>query len=159
MRHSRVLILAACLVFALLTRTPVRGQSPGGPIPRVTGAWTGIWFPRPPTPTAPKPMEPNCQQRIDCAVAQKDNLWQATFEGECSRPYKFTVKMDGRQAGEAVLFKGTTDLGEENGGVFEWIGRATDNEFVGFFASAKHVGEFRLERQKTTAVDVAGRRD
>jgi prepilin-type N-terminal cleavage/methylation domain-containing protein len=56
-------------------------------------------------------------------------------------------------------FKGTTDLGEENGGVFEWIGRAKDNEFVGFFTSAKHVGEFRLERQKTTAVGAVGRRD
>jgi hypothetical protein len=30
--------------------------------------------------------------------------------------YKYTVKMDGRQAGDVMLFKGTTDLGEKDGG-------------------------------------------
>ncbi len=159
MRHSRVLILSACLVFALMTRTHVGGESPGSPAPRVTGTWTGVWFTRPPAPMAPKPLEKECKQRLDCTVVQKDNLWQATFEGECGRPFKFTIKMDGRQAGEAVLFKGTTDLGAEHGGVFDWIGRATDKEFVGFFTSAKQPGEFRLERQKMTAVDAVGRFD
>ena len=37
---------------------------------------------------------------------------------------------------------------EKNGGVFDWIGRADGKEFVGFFTSATHVGEFRLERKK-----------
>lgn len=29
-----------------------------------------------------------------------------------------------------------------------WIERDTDTEFVGFFTSAKHVGEFRLDLKK-----------
>lgn len=159
MAHSRVLILSACLVFASLTGTGVGGESPASPAPRVTGIWTGVWFTRPPVPMAPKPLEKECRQRLDCTVVQKDNLWQATFEGECGQPFKYTIKMDGRQAGEAVLFKGSTDLGEKHGGVFDWIGRATDKEFVGFFTSAKEPGEFRLERQTMTRVDAAGRRD
>jgi hypothetical protein len=114
----------------------------------VTGEWTGVWFTRPPAPMAPKTMEANCKQRLDCTVVQKDNLWQATFEGECGKPFKYTIKMDGRQSGAAVLFKGSADLGEEHGGVFDWIGRASDNEFVGFFTSAKAPGEFRLDRKK-----------
>lgn len=40
------------------------------------------------------------------------------------------------------------DLGAENGGVFDWIGRAAGDGFVGFFTSAKHAGEFRLERKR-----------
>jgi hypothetical protein len=56
--------------------------------------------------------------------------------------------MDGRQAGEVVLFKGTTDLGEKDGGVYDWIGRATDKEFIGFYTSAKYAGVFRLTRKK-----------
>jgi hypothetical protein len=56
--------------------------------------------------------------------------------------------MDGRQAGAVVLFKGTTDLGPKDGGVYDWIGRATDKEFVGFYTSAKYSGAFRLTRKK-----------
>jgi hypothetical protein len=56
--------------------------------------------------------------------------------------------MTGRPSSEAVLFKGTTDLGEKDGGVYDWIGRATDREFVGFYTSANHTGAFRLTRKK-----------
>ena len=44
--------------------------------------------------------------------------------------------MEGRQVGKAVMFKGTVDLGKNDGGVFDWIGRANDKEFIGFFTSA-----------------------
>lgn len=81
-------------------------------------------------------------------MARNVAAWQATFKAECDRSYTFTVTMDGRQAGKAVLFKGTTDLGEQGGGAFDWIGRATEQEFVGFFTSAHYVGEFHLERKK-----------
>jgi hypothetical protein len=115
-------------------------------VPAVTGAWTGTWgpyFKQDQEKSAKK-----AEKCMDCVVVLKDGVWQATFEGECGRPYKYTIKMDGRQAGEAVLFKGTTDLGPKDGGVFDWIGRATDKEFVGFYTSAKYNGVFRLERKK-----------
>jgi hypothetical protein len=45
-----------------------------------------------------------------------------------------------------VLFKGTVDLGEKDGGIYDWIGRADDREFVGFYTSAKYSGAFRMNR-------------
>jgi hypothetical protein len=149
MASSGVMFLTLFILAAALTQTPPEARQPEGkPAPNVIGQWTGIWWTHPAAPMAPKGYDKECKRRLDCTVVQDDKLWQATFEGECGRPYKFTVKMDGRKAGEAVLFKGTTDLGEENGGVFDWIGRATGQEFVGFFTSAAQVGEFRLERKR-----------
>jgi hypothetical protein len=119
--------------------------------PQVTGEWNGTWGISAP----PKPGETQAQSRtagkelqLDCKVTElKDGAWQATFQGECGRPYKYTVEMRGRQAGDVVLFQGTADLGEKDGGVFDWIGRATDSEFVGFYTSQKYTGHFRLARR------------
>ena len=52
-----------------------------------------------------------------------------------------------RAVGEVALFQGTADLGEKDGGVFDWIGRANDEEFVGFFTSRGYTGHFRLARR------------
>ncbi len=56
--------------------------------------------------------------------------------------------MDGRQAGAVVLFKGTADLGPKDGGAFDWIGRANDKEFIGFYTSGTYTGTFKMERKK-----------
>src|SRR5262245_57932229 len=114
--------------------------------PKVTGAWTGLWGPYNPA-QSPTLAKEKCKA-LDCRVVQKDRVWQATFEGECGRPYKFIIKMEGRQVGDVVLFKGTTDLGEKDGGVFDWVGRAADKEFVGFYTSATYTGVFHLSRPK-----------
>ena len=56
--------------------------------------------------------------------------------------------MEGRLAGGVVMFKGSADLGQQDGGVYDWIGRAVDNEFVGFYTSAAYTGVFSLARVK-----------
>jgi hypothetical protein len=76
---------------------------------------------------------------LDCVVEASDGVWHATFEGGCTRPYKYAIKMDGRQVGGAVLLEGATDLGAQGGGIFDWVGRATDDEFVGFFTSSRYM--------------------
>ena len=63
----------------------------------------------------------------------EDGTWKAVFDAQCDQYYTFSVEMEGEPAGVAVLFRGTTDLGEQGGGVYEWIGRVNDEEFVGFF--------------------------
>jgi hypothetical protein len=40
-------------------------------------------------------------------------------------------------------------LGANDGGVFDWIGKANDKEFVGFFTSAGYTGTFALARPET----------
>jgi hypothetical protein len=143
-----VLAVAVSIGFA-------RSQEPtkAAKTPEVVGAWTGTWGIYNPADAAKEGAKKNAlpPMRLDCKVAMEDGKWQATFEGECGRPYKYTIKMEGRQAGSAVLFKGTTDLGEMDGGVFDWIGRATDKEFIGFYTSGKYAGTFQLKRGESTA--------
>ena len=140
-----VILLVSSIVGSI---GPAKGDDKSKPVetPKVTGEWTGIWGPYNPAQSAALAKE-KCKS-LDCKVVQKDGVWQATFEGECGRPYKYTIKMEGRQAGTVVLFKGTTDLGEKDGGVYDWVGRATDKEFVGFYTSAHYTGVFQLTRAK-----------
>ena len=114
--------------------------------PDIAGEWSGTWSTYSPAQGA-VPAKEICKS-LDCKVVFRDGVWAATFEGDCGRPYKYTIKMEGRQVGKAVMFKGTTDLGEKDGGVYDWIGRATDADFIGFYTSAKYTGVFRLTRKK-----------
>jgi hypothetical protein len=117
--------------------------------PRITGAWTGTWGTYQPGDEGKKPSQPDQPRRLDCqVVAQPGGAWQATFEGECGRPYKYTIQLVGRQVGDVALFKGTVDLGEKDGGVYDWIGRANEHEFIGFYTSQRYTGVFRLARPK-----------
>lgn len=126
--------------------TPQKSRYPKAPAtpPQVVGTWAGEWGPYYPATGAAMAKE-KCKG-LDCTVEQKEGVYHATFEGECGRPYKYTIKMEGRQVGASVLFKGTVDLGEQDGGVFDWVGRATDTEFVGFYTSAHYTGAFSLKR-------------
>ena len=72
--------------------------------------------------------------------------WHATFEGESGGPYRYEVTMRGRPEGDAVVFKGSVDLGPAAGGVFDWVGRASADQFVGFYTSAYYTGVFDLRR-------------
>lgn len=112
----------------------------------ISGNWTGTWGVYSPAQgtTPPKDI---CKQ-LDAKVELKDGKWLATFEGDCGQPYKYKITMEGRQVGKVVMFKGTTDLGAKDGGVFDWIGRANEKEFVGFFTSAYYTGTFNLSRPK-----------
>jgi len=135
-----LLLLTALGAMMALLAAPGRSDEAA---PRIAGAWTGTWGPLTAEGRA------LAGKQLDCKVVRrKDGQWQATFEGECGRPYKYTIKMLGRQAGKAVLFKGTVDLGAKDGGVYDWIGRADSERFVGFYTSQGHAGSFRLARPK-----------
>ena len=110
------------------------------------GEWTGTWGSYNPSQGTTPPKD--ICKRLDCKVEYKDGVWNAIFEGDCGRPYKYTIKMEGRQVGKVVMFKGTTDLGAKDGGVFDWIGRANEKEFVGFFTSGYYTGTFSLTKKQ-----------
>ena len=125
------------------------GTAADQPAPQVVGSWTGTWGPMGDPKAVDAGKAAKGGARLDCKVdPPEDGKWSATFEGECGRPYKYTIKMLGRQSGGVVLFQGTADLGPKDGGVYDWIGRASDTEFVGFFTSRGHLGTFRMERPK-----------
>ena len=153
---NRRTALAALAAGGLVARAddpkPEPKKKPKGPkpTPDAAGKWVGTWGPLDPKPGAAK--SPS-ELTMECLVTKAADGWKAVFEGECGRPYKYTVAMDGRAAPGAVLFKGTADLGEKDGGVFDWIGRADDKEFVGFYTSGGYAGLFRLARPKAVTAE------
>jgi hypothetical protein len=125
-------------------QTP-RGRGPQGP-PEIVGKWSGTWSSFNPAQATAQPKEV-CKQ-LDADVVRNGDAWVATFEGDCGRPYKYKISMNGRPVGGVVLFTGTVDLGAQDGGVFDWVGRATNGEFIGFYTSAYATGFFTLTRAK-----------
>lgn len=140
------LVMACFALAATIALTHAQSAATKDQAPNIAGEWTGTWAIYNPAQGA-VPAKEICK-RLDCKISSKDGVWEATFEGDCGRPYKYTIKMEGRQIGKAVLFKGTTDLGAKDGGVFDWIGRATEKEFVGFYTSSSYTGVFNLSRAK-----------
>jgi hypothetical protein len=113
--------------------------------PDTVGKCTGVWSAYNPAQPATAPKE-QCA-KLEATVVKKGDVFEATFEGDCGRPYKYTITMEGRPSGTVVLFRGSADLGPKDGGVYDWIGRATDKEFVGFYTNAYNTGVFALSRQ------------
>lgn len=161
MRYSRMVViaaLAAAVGFGWVRASAgeqdaAEGKAPAK-APLVTGDWVGIWGPyeapagvaADSTPSAGKKLK-HAVARLECkVVGPSEGRFQATFSGECGRPYKYTIQVPGRTVGKVVLFQGSADLGEKDGGVYDWIGRATETEFIGFYTSQGHIGHFRLTR-------------
>jgi hypothetical protein len=140
-RSLRIPLVAILLTSAFSAQTPPTAQ----PAPDISGTWSGTW-------SAYNPAQPGAQPKEQCkslaanVAPGQAGVWEAVFEGDCGRPYKYTIKMEGRQVGKVVMFKGTVDLGQKDGGVFDWIGRATDKEFVGFYTSGYYTGVFALSK-------------
>jgi hypothetical protein len=122
-----------------------RGRGAQGP-PDISGKWSGTWSSFNPAQATAQPKEV-CKQ-LDADVVNNGDVWVATFEGDCGRPYKYKISMNGRLSGGVVLFTGTVDLGPKDGGVFDWVGRAANSEFIGFYTSAHATGFFNLTRAK-----------
>jgi hypothetical protein len=122
-----------------------QGRGPQGP-PNIAGAWTGTWSAYNPARASTPPQE-QCA-KLTANITQKGDVWEAVFEGDCGRPYKYSITMEGRLVGSVVMFKGSVDLGARDGGVYDWIGRAVDEEFVGFYTSAAYTGVFSMKKAK-----------
>lgn len=142
-------LISLCFVL-LVGLVPAFAQTPAAqtntPAPDVAGAWTGTWGVYSPAQGTTPPKD--ICKKLDAKIELKDGAYLALFEGDCGGTYKYSIKMEGRLIGKVVMFKGTTDLGAKDGGVFDWIGRANDKEFVGFFTSAYYTGTFNLARPK-----------
>ena len=147
MIRRKTIGFVSLLVLSLVGSSVAHGQGAAAkPAPDIVGEWSGTWGPFNPE-TGTGPVKDICKP-LYCKIELKDGKYLATFEGECGRPYKYNITMEGRQVGGSVLFKGTTDLGEKDGGVFDWIGKANEKGFVGFFTSAYYAGTFYLKKKQ-----------
>jgi hypothetical protein len=142
MRKVTLILMLLVATVGLGARQQERGRGPQPP-PEITGAWSGTWSAYSPSKPSTPPKE-MCAKLSANITRKGDDAWQAVFEGDCGRPYKYTITMEGRLVGSAVLFKGSVDLGAKDGGVYDWIGKATNNEFIGFYTSAAYTGVFSL---------------
>ena len=142
-------LTSLCFVL-LVSATSAMAQAPTAQTkataPDIAGEWTGTWGVYSPAQGTTPPKD--ICKKLDAKIEVKDGVYLASFEGDCGGAYKYSIKMEGRLVGKVVMFKGTTDLGAKDGGVFDWIGRATNKEFVGFFTSAFYTGTFNLARPK-----------
>lgn len=87
-------------------------------------------------------------------VARKtgDNAWSAVFSGYCGREYAFQIAMNGKKEGDKVAFAGEVDLGEKDGGVYQWTGELAGETFNGKYTTSKgKKGEFAMKLQKKAA--------
>jgi hypothetical protein len=141
-RVTLILMLLVATVGLAAAKQQGRGRGPQPP-PEITGAWSGTWSAYSPSKPSTPPKE-MCAKLSANITKKGDDTWQAVFEGDCGRPYKYTITMEGRLVGSAVLFKGSVDLGAKDGGVYDWIGKATNDEFIGFYTSAAYTGVFSL---------------
>jgi hypothetical protein len=99
--------LAAVLVALVITAaSPAaqggRGRGPQGP-PDIAGVWTGTWSAYSPARASTPPQE-MCA-KLSANITQKGDVWEAVFEGDCGRPYKYSITMEGRHVNGVVLFK------------------------------------------------------
>ena len=144
MRHRMlVLTIAVCLIGSVTHAQGRRSRGPQGP-PDIVGKWTGTWTSLNPARPTDQPRE--LCKKLDADIVRNGETWVATFEGDCGRPYKYKITMEGRHVSGVVMFKGTVDLGAQDGGVFDWVGRAAANQFIGFYTSAYSTGYFNLSR-------------
>jgi hypothetical protein len=147
LKRRGVLLFVCLLAATALSLAQGRGRGAQTPLD-IAGAWTGTWSNYNPNQTSSQP-NVVCA-KLDAKVVKNGDVFEAAFEGDCGRPYKYNIKMEGRQTGNVVLFKGTADLGAADGGVYDWIGRANNTEFIGFYTNAFSTGVFTLKRVPPT---------
>ena len=78
-----------------------------------------------------------------------DQTWRAEFTGYCGREFAYEVTMAGKRDGKKVVFAGSADLGDEDGGLYDWTGEIDDDQFTGkYFSSAGKRGGFTMTRDE-----------
>ena len=64
-------------------------------------------------------------RQVDGEHHPEGEVWEAVVEGDCGRPYKYTITMEGKLSGGAVMFKGAVDPWRERRRCLrlDWPGR------------------------------------
>jgi hypothetical protein len=78
-----------------------RGAAGNTAPPDIVGKWTGTWSSYDPAPAATPPRE-HCA-KLDATIVLEAGVWKAAFEGDCGRPYKYSIQMEGKQSGRAGI--------------------------------------------------------
>ena len=126
-RHSAIVSLLAVMVL-------MAGGCQSG------SRWAGTW--QGPVESYGGTLESTVKQ-ID------DENWEASFTGYCNRAFAYEITMKGQRRGDEVVFEGEADLGEPDGGLYQWTGHLAGDEFTGEYSSTQgKQGSFTMARQR-----------
>lgn len=75
--------------------------------------------------------------------------YSAVFSGYCGREYAFQIAMNGKKDGDRITFAGEVDLGDKDGGKYQWTGEILGDSFNGKYTSSQgKKGEFSMKLEK-----------
>ena len=105
-----------------------------------TSKWTGTWVPE---------GHPERGGDLHCVARNiEEGKWNAKFSGYCGRQFVYRIDMLGNEEGDNVMFSGEVDLGEKDGGAYQWTGEMSDDEFTGKYTSLSgKKGTFAMKRK------------
>lgn len=90
---------------------------------------------------------PHCGELRCLARQVEGDQWEAIFTGYCNRQFAYEVTMSGTKSGGQVIFSGEADLGDADGGVYEWTGEISGNTLIGRYSSKSgKKGVFEMAR-------------
>jgi len=104
----------------------------------VSGYYAGDWF-------GPNPEK--SLGSLNCTITAKGaDTWHAHFVATFGEVGEYEVPLEGKRVDGKVVFGGAVDLGESEGGVFEWGGEIVGDEFNGEYKASGYVGTFRMTK-------------
>jgi hypothetical protein len=137
MMRKLIIFFPVMCVVLLLSNCQSAGKMNGSET-TVTGTWSGTWW------YGDKVDE---GQPLSCTCEQIGaNQWTATFDAQYGGRSLYTFDITGKRVGDAVMFEGAVDLGQDQGGVYHWKGEARGETFTGEYTSTRTQGAFKMSR-------------
>lgn len=119
------------------------GESGKGP--DASGYYAGNWY-------GPNPEKPLGE--LTCTIEPSgEGNWDALFFATFGGVGEYEVNLAGVTEGDSILFKGSVDLGETSGGVFDWTGIIIDDGFDGEYTSQFISGTFKMTKSSKPETD------
>lgn len=106
----------------------------------VSGFYAGDWY-------GPNP-ERSLGTLTCTATPSGPDSWNALFAATFGDYGEYEVPLEGKREENKVVFGGSVDLGEADGGVFDWSGEIVGDDFTGTYTSRFINGSFRMKRSE-----------
>jgi len=102
----------------------------------VMGNWDGRWY-------GVESSEGPVTAHI---IAEGKGNFRAVISVDIGEVEPFPGEMRGKDQDAKVQFKGTVDLGPQNGGIYQLTGEVSDGKFTGRFSGLENRGRFELKK-------------
>lgn len=136
-------ITISVLLAALMLAGCAHTRESSAAMDAVSGYYAGHWY-------GPNPEK--ALGTLDCTITAKgEDAWDAHFVATFGEVGEYEVPLEGKRTEGKVLFGGAVDLGESEGGVFEWTGEIVDEVFNGEYTARGYTGTFKMTKTERPA--------